>query len=142
MKQIKATIHSGKMLPKGVWFCQMIISRGTMPDEEKMTIEELCKYLRKMRRRHQGASKKERGRLLDEMEAVTGMHRKSLARLMKIEPRRRERQEQRRPSYGQGVRRAVLLAADSSLRYMLSGEHVSQAWANRVVAAKVGPTPA
>lgn len=84
-----------------------------MPDEEQMTIEERYKYLRKMRRRYQQAGKKEKGRLLDEMEAVTGIHRKSLSRLMKAEPRRGRRQRQRGPSYGQEVRRAVLVVADS-----------------------------
>ncbi len=48
-----------------------------MPNEEKMTINERRKYLRLIKKRYLKASKLERGRLLDEMEAITGLHRKS-----------------------------------------------------------------
>ena len=51
-----------------------------MSNEEEMTIDERWKYLRKMKKRYVEADRKEQGRLLDEMEAVTGMHRKSLIR--------------------------------------------------------------
>ena len=51
-----------------------------MPTEDKMTIDESRKYLRKMQKRYAQANRKERGRLLDEMEAVTDMHRKGLIR--------------------------------------------------------------
>jgi hypothetical protein len=46
--------------------------------EDKMTIDERRKYLRTMRKRYVEASRKERGQLLDEMQAVTAMHRKAL----------------------------------------------------------------
>lgn len=63
--------------------------------EEKMTIHERRKYLRMMKRRYDQADKMTKGQLLDEMEAVTGMHRKSLVRSMngslESKPRRRER---------------------------------------------------
>ncbi len=49
-----------------------------MPNEEKMTLNERWKCLRLMRRRYLKGSKPERGRLLDEMEVMTGLHRKSL----------------------------------------------------------------
>ena len=41
-----------------------------MPNEEKMTINERRKYLRLIKKRYLKASKLERGRLPDEMEAV------------------------------------------------------------------------
>jgi hypothetical protein len=50
--------------------------------EENMTIDKRRKYLRKMKSRYVRANRKERGQLLDEMEAITGMHRKSLTRLL------------------------------------------------------------
>ena len=53
-----------------------------MSDEDRMTIDERRKYLRMMKKRYFQADRKERGGLLDEMEAVTGMHRKSVTRLM------------------------------------------------------------
>ncbi len=53
-----------------------------MSTEEKMTVDERRKYLRLMKKRYVKANRKERGRLLDEMEAVLGIHRKSLIRLM------------------------------------------------------------
>jgi len=49
-----------------------------MPTEEKMTIEERWKYLRMRKKRYARADRGERRRLLDEMEAVAGLHRKSL----------------------------------------------------------------
>ena len=66
-----------------------------MPDEEKMTIDERRKYLRLIQDRYLKARKLERGRLLDEMEATTGLHRKSLIRLMSGSLERKPRQKQR-----------------------------------------------
>jgi len=43
-----------------------------MPNEEKTTIDERRKYLRLIKKRYLKASKWERGKLLDEMEAITG----------------------------------------------------------------------
>ncbi|HEY61543.1 MAG TPA: hypothetical protein G4N95_02725 [Anaerolineae bacterium] len=54
--------------------------------EERMTIDEERKYLHKMRIHYWGAkSRKQRSELLDEMEQVTGKHRKSLIRLINEE---------------------------------------------------------
>ena len=47
-----------------------------MSTEENMTIDERRKYLRMMKKRYTQADRKERGRLLDEMGAVIGLHRK------------------------------------------------------------------
>jgi hypothetical protein len=53
-----------------------------MAASDEMTIDERRKYLSKMATRYQKASRTERSRLLDEMEAVIGLHRKSLLRLL------------------------------------------------------------
>jgi hypothetical protein len=76
--------------------------------EGKMTIEERYQYLRRMKKRYQKANRQERSRLLDEMEAYTGLHRKSLIRLLKS-PRAKERG----PSYGSDIRAIIALAAQA-----------------------------
>ena len=53
-----------------------------MNTEDKMTVHERRKYLNKMKQRYRKAKRRERGELLDEMEAVLGLHRKSLIRLI------------------------------------------------------------
>ena len=53
-----------------------------MTTEQEMPINDRFDYLRRVKRRYVQADRKERGRLLDEMEAVTGLHRKSLIRLL------------------------------------------------------------
>lgn len=53
-----------------------------MPVEEAMTVDERRKYLGLMKGRYEAADWQERGRLLDEMNEVTDMHRKSLIRLL------------------------------------------------------------
>ena len=67
-----------------------------MPNDERMTIDERYKYLRIMQPRYTKANRDEQGQLLDEMQAVTGLHRKSLIRLLGLldlqrQPRRRQR---------------------------------------------------
>lgn len=54
-----------------------------MTSEEKMTVKERYKYLRKVEGRYWAADKAGRGRLLDEMQEVTELHRKSLIRLLR-----------------------------------------------------------
>jgi hypothetical protein len=53
-----------------------------MPTEDQMNVTEHRKYLKLMKARYVAAERAERGRLLTEMEQVTGLHRKSLTRLM------------------------------------------------------------
>ena len=48
----------------------------------EMSVDERRKYLKLVAKRYLGADREGRGRLLTEMEAVTGLHRKSLTRLM------------------------------------------------------------
>ena len=60
----------------------IMLLEGTMSTDDKMTIDERWKYLRRMQKRYLKAKRAERGRLLDEMETVTEQHRKSLIRCM------------------------------------------------------------
>ena len=57
-----------------------------MATEDQMSVNERRKYVKLMKARYVAAKREERGRLLSEMEQVTGLHRKSLTRLMQ-EPR-------------------------------------------------------
>jgi len=84
-----------------------------MSTEDKMNIDERRKYLRRMKRRYVQADRKERGRLLDEMEAVTELHRKSLIRLMNGSLERQPRQRQRGRIYGPEVEYALAIIAES-----------------------------
>jgi len=84
-----------------------------MNAEDEMTINERRKYLRKMKTRYKGAVRNERGRLLDEMEAVTGLHRKSLIRLMNGSLERKRRSRERGRTYGRDVDHAIGVIAES-----------------------------
>jgi len=84
-----------------------------MPNEEKMSISERRKYLRLIKKRYLKASKFERGSLLHEMEAITGLHRKSLIRLMSSSLERKRRRKQRGRTYGPEVDDALRVISDS-----------------------------
>src|SRR5215210_431030 len=63
---------------------------------EPMTIKERRKYLARVEPRYRQADRAQQGQLLNEMEAMTGLHRKSLVRLLQVggltrQPRRRQR---------------------------------------------------
>ena len=67
-----------------------------MPDAERMTVDERRKCLKRMQGRYLAASREERSRLLDELAELTGLHRKSVVRLLtgpslERQPRRRQR---------------------------------------------------
>jgi hypothetical protein len=79
-----------------------------------MTIGERRKYLGRMLRRYLEGEREAKGRLLDEMEQVTGLHRKSLVRL--LQPgglERRTRQRQRGRAYGAAVDDALRVIWES-----------------------------
>jgi hypothetical protein len=84
-----------------------------MSTDERMTIDERRKYLRAMRKRYEGANRKERGWLLDEMKVVTGLHRKALIRLLKGPLTRKMRRKQRGRSYGVEVDDALRVISES-----------------------------
>jgi hypothetical protein len=78
-----------------------------MSTEEKMNIDERRKYLRQMKKRYAKAGRKKQGQLLDEMEAVTELERKTLIRLMKSNLQRKPRRRQRGRIYGAEVEDAL-----------------------------------
>ncbi len=85
-----------------------------MMADDTMTINERRKYLAKMQTRYRQAARKERQQLLTEMEAITGMHRKSLIRLMAQRSlARRQRRAQRGTVYGPEIRRIVRIVWES-----------------------------
>ena len=85
-----------------------------MSIEDKMTIDERRKYLRKMKERYLQAERKERGQLLDEMEAVTELHRKTLIRLMRGNLTRQPRRKQRGRIYGSDVDDVLRVVAETT----------------------------
>jgi hypothetical protein len=90
-----------------------MLPEGIVDTEVKMTVNERYKYLRKMRERYQGTDRREQGKLLDEMEAVSGLHRKSLLRLMHSSLERKPRTRERRKEYGAQVDEAIRVIAKS-----------------------------
>lgn len=85
-----------------------------MPTEEQMTVNERRKYLNLMKPRYQKAKRAERSRLLTEMEHVTGLHRKSLLRLLHASSlTRKKRTTPRKRTYGLAVEQVTLLVWES-----------------------------
>lgn len=85
-----------------------------MRTEEQMTVNERRKYLKVMKPRSQKAGRKQQSELLSEREQVTGLHRKSLLRLLHA-PRldRQKRQQGRGRTYGQAVEQVILVIWES-----------------------------
>ena len=90
-----------------------MLPEGTVSIEETMTIDERLKYLRKMKSRYVNVSRSQQGHLLDEMEAVTGLHRKSLIRLLKGTLKRKLRTKHRSRTYSTSVENAIRIIAES-----------------------------
>ena len=86
-----------------------------MPSEDKMTVEERRKYLRLLAPRYARAARNQRGALLTEMAAVTGLHRKSLLRLLHGPSldRAPKRTRLRRRRYGAAVAEVVRVVWES-----------------------------
>ena len=84
-----------------------------MAPRVKMKIGERRKYLRIMQERYRAAGRRAKSALLDEMEEVLGLHRKSLIRLLNGDLKRRPRQEVRGPYYGPDVDEALALMAEA-----------------------------
>lgn len=84
-----------------------------MATKERMTIDERYKYLRLMQERYWAGDRRERSRLLDEMEQVTGLHRKSLVRLIRGKLERKRRRRQRGRTYGAEVDDALRVISES-----------------------------
>jgi hypothetical protein len=85
-----------------------------VPADERMTIDERRKYLTRMWRRYQAADRAGRSVLLTEMEQVTGLHRKSLVRLLGgVSLARRPRSTGRGRTYGSAVATVVQVVWES-----------------------------
>ncbi len=84
-----------------------------MSTEDRMSIDERRKYLRRMKERYVQANRKEQGRLLDEMELITELHRKSLIRLINGGLGRQLRRKQRGRTYGPEVDDALRVISES-----------------------------
>jgi len=89
------------------------VTGGIMSINDQMTINERRKYLHKMQKRYKKASEKDRSKLLDEMQEITGLHRKSLLRLINRDLSRKPRRRQRGRTYGIEVHRALQVIAES-----------------------------
>ena len=83
----------------------------TMSERDEMTIDERRKYIYKMWGRYRDASRVEKGKMLNDMEHVTGMARKSLIRILNGRLSRKKRERQRGPIYGATVQHAVAVIA-------------------------------
>jgi hypothetical protein len=89
-----------------------------VPAEDAMTIDERRKYLKRMWPRYRAADRAGRGVLLTEMEQVTGLHRKSLTRLLNAASLERRRPTGRRGrTYGPAAA-AVVRVVWESLDYI------------------------
>lgn len=85
-----------------------------MAADEEMTIDERRKYLKRQWTRYRTANRAEKGRLLSEMEVVTGLHRKSLVRLLNQPSLARRRSVHRRGRiYGLDVERVIVVVWES-----------------------------
>jgi hypothetical protein len=85
-----------------------------MPATDAMTIDERYKYLRRMSETYQKANRSERSRLLDHMTVATGLHRRSLVRL--LQPgglERTPRRHQRGKTYGAAVDDVIRIVWES-----------------------------
>jgi hypothetical protein len=85
----------------------------TMSEQDPMDINERRKYIHKMWGRYREAGRVEKGKLLDEMGQVTGMHRKTLIRLLNGQLSRKKRSRQRGRVYGVEVDDAIRVIARS-----------------------------
>ena len=84
-----------------------------MSETESMNVNERRKYIHKMWTRYREADKQEKGRLLDEIESVTGLHRKSITRTINGQLSRKKRLRQRGREYGVEVDDSIRVIARS-----------------------------
>ena len=78
-----------------------------------MTVNERYKYLRLVQERYWAAGRTERSSLLNELEEVTGLHRKSRIRLLRGGLERKRRRRQRGRTYGPEVDDALRVISES-----------------------------
>jgi hypothetical protein len=85
-----------------------------MPNYREMSINERRKYLSIQQQRYRAADRTMRSQLLNEMEAVIHLDRKSLIRLMSSDLERKPRTRQRGRVYGLEVEQAIKVIAKST----------------------------
>lgn len=89
--------HASTILKAGtVPSVESLIEDRAVAAGEMLTIDELRKYLKRQWARYRRADRAGRSQLLSEMEYVTGLHRKSLVRLLaaptlELQPERGQR---------------------------------------------------
>ncbi len=84
-----------------------------MPSDDSMNIHERYKYLRLMQPQYRAARRAERSRLLDTMQALTHLDRKTLIRLMDSDLKRRPRKREREATYKRDVDQVLWVVAES-----------------------------
>jgi hypothetical protein len=84
--------------------------------DKNMNIDERRKYLGLMQPRYRDTDRQTKGGLLDEMEAITGLDRKTLIRLMRGSLERQVRQRERGKKYGVAVEAVVKVVYESTDR--------------------------
>ena len=85
-----------------------------MPTEDEMTVSERRKYLKRMKPLYTKAERSEQSRMLTEMEQVTGLHRKSLLRLLHAPTlERKKREKGRGRTYGLATEQVILVVWES-----------------------------
>jgi len=82
-----------------------------MSETEPMNVNERRKYIHKMWKRYREGNKQEKGYLLNEIEAVTGLHRKSIVRTINGRLSRKKRSKERGREYGVDVDDAIRVIA-------------------------------
>jgi hypothetical protein len=85
----------------------------TMSEQDEMTIDERRKYLHKMWGQYRDASKQEKGLMLNDMEHVTGLNRKSIIRILNGRLSRKKRARERGPIYGTKVQHTVVKISEA-----------------------------
>jgi hypothetical protein len=84
------------------------------PTAEPMNVNDRRKYLQVRKRGYQQAGRADRSRMLSEMEQETGLHRKSLLRLLHAPSLARQKRTTPRPrAYGSAVEQVILLVWES-----------------------------
>ena len=78
-----------------------------------MTISERRKYIHKIWGRYRDGNKQAKSQLLDEAEQITGLHRKSILRILNGRLSRKPRTKNRGKTYGPNVADAIVMIAKS-----------------------------
>jgi hypothetical protein len=89
------------------------VTEETMPSEDKMPINDRYKYLRRAQKQYLKATRQERTQLLDHMQHITGLNRKTLIRHMNSKIERKPRKRQRGKTYGPKVDDALRVISET-----------------------------